>query len=675
MENLMKLYHQREIQLLVLLSFTLQMFLFFTGSLRARSTNPFLRISIWIAYLGADFTAVYALGYLSRHDDIRRQMSGGTTQSLAFFWASFLLIHLGGQDTITAFSMADNNLWLRHLLNLVVQVVLAAYVFWKSPATHSAELLVSGFLVFIAGVIKYGERTLSLKYGRFKSLESSTGDHYNKRFPELNDSDHDYSKIVLDALSSMLSAHNVFAARKPFVDGPDSNYSRPVVACDTVQGTKRMLKVVELELAMMYDDLYTKALVLRTRIGMILRCTSHTCSLVAFALFLTSDKQRYNGADVAITYSLFIGGFFLDLSAMFILITSPWTWAWLKANKCDCLAGLSWFLFSSDIGRPEKRPQWSNSIGQYNLLSWVSGEEKPRSCKQRVMNLVRRLASLVGVGKENLFWMSKMLDTEYVEADEKTMDFVVKGISRLSDEFSEEQQWQNLGPLLKRIRIYYVADIGCAIVVMHIFTQVYLNAVKSEVGGGVRDVNDMVEVCRKLSNYMMHLFVNHPSMLPLNASSEATVVEFAKSRKELSRIQQGSKLTLKDLYSIIEQHKDDVPRQGTMEELYKMILEENVQPSRAAMEEMAAMWLRLLIFAAGRSNGKVHAAELAGGGELITFAWLLMARQGLGESERKRVRMTSTISSTDSAGGQRMDHEHRITAQPEENVLDSSGVC
>lgn len=264
---------------------------------------------------------------------------------------------------------------------------------------------------------------------------------------------------------------------------------------------------------------------------------------------------------------------------------------------------------------------------------------------------MRRLSSLVGVGKEDLFWLSKTLDTEHVEADEKTMEFVVKGISSLSDEVSEQQQWQHLGPLLKKIRVCFVADMGCAIVVMHIFTQVYLNAVEAAAAGdeGGGDADDMVEVCRKLSNYMMYLFVNHPSMLPLNASSEATVVEFAKSREELSRTQQGSKMTLDELYNIIQQNKDGVSRQGTMEEMYKMILEEDVQPSWGAVEEMAAMWLRFLIFAAGRSNGKVHAAELASGGELITFAWLLMAREGLGESERRRVRLTSTISSISSA--------------------------
>jgi hypothetical protein len=85
-----------------------------------------LRLSIWIAYLGADVIAVYALGYRSQHKDAT--IEGDTirgTQPLAFVWAPFLLIHLGGQDTITAFAMEDNNLWLRHLLNLMAQVVLS----------------------------------------------------------------------------------------------------------------------------------------------------------------------------------------------------------------------------------------------------------------------------------------------------------------------------------------------------------------------------------------------------------------------------------------------------------------------------------------------------------------------------------------------------------------------
>jgi hypothetical protein len=90
-----------EVQLLVLLSFILQLFLFFTGGLRRRRRNWLVRGTIWIAYLGADVVAIYALGFLSRHADAMMESSSSRlAHPLAFLWAPFLLIHLGGQDSL-----------------------------------------------------------------------------------------------------------------------------------------------------------------------------------------------------------------------------------------------------------------------------------------------------------------------------------------------------------------------------------------------------------------------------------------------------------------------------------------------------------------------------------------------------------------------------------------------
>lgn len=100
--------------------------------------------------------ALYALGYLSRHQDV---IIGGSTLREVH---PLFLMHLGGQDTITAFAIEDNNLWLRHLLNLGVQVALTLYVFWKSVDRHNVHILIPGIFLFVAGIIKYGERTLAL---------------------------------------------------------------------------------------------------------------------------------------------------------------------------------------------------------------------------------------------------------------------------------------------------------------------------------------------------------------------------------------------------------------------------------------------------------------------------------------------------------------------------------
>jgi hypothetical protein len=60
-ESFEQIWNQWEIQLVVLLSFTLQMFLFFTGCIRRYSTNALLRVFIWLAYVGADMVAATPL--------------------------------------------------------------------------------------------------------------------------------------------------------------------------------------------------------------------------------------------------------------------------------------------------------------------------------------------------------------------------------------------------------------------------------------------------------------------------------------------------------------------------------------------------------------------------------------------------------------------------------------
>ena len=76
-------------------------------------------------------------------------------QTIPFLWAPFLLLHLRGEDTITTLSMENNNLWLRHFLNLVVQVTLTLYDIWKFSDIIAATIIV-------AALIKYGEQTSAL---------------------------------------------------------------------------------------------------------------------------------------------------------------------------------------------------------------------------------------------------------------------------------------------------------------------------------------------------------------------------------------------------------------------------------------------------------------------------------------------------------------------------------
>jgi hypothetical protein len=509
-----------------------------------------------------------------------------------------------------------------------VQVVLAIYVFWKSIGRHSVDLLVSGIFVFSAGVIKYGERILSLKCGSLKDLESSTGGRYKKRLPQEINSD-GYDSIVCEALHSMPKVYDIFSGRSLLF----------TVVRTRIQGSK-MLKMASIELGVMYDDLYTKALVLRTMSIIILRCISQVFVVIAFVLFYADEKQKYSKADIGITYSLFIGGFLLEVCAVLAWMMSPWTWAWLKVRKCDMLARLTWFILSSDIGWPEKKQWWPKSMGQYSLVRWLSTGsdlQQARTFTQRLMAMVKRLsAKWFGVKRNKIFWMSKMLDTENVDVDKVMLEYVVKEIILLQAEMSigpqhkGPREWPNLGRLLEETQVLMVADFGMVLVWLHFVSEAHLikysspppplsdtEASTSAAAAAAADVPDlgMVEVCRKLSNYMMYLLVNHPSMLPLAASAAAT----------LERYQEPEKIDFLDFLD-----KKRMP-----------------EPSKEALEELVYMWTRLLIYAAGKSTRvEMHVAQLSTGGELITLVWLLMGHYGIGESQSWRIE----IANADTAG-------------------------
>jgi hypothetical protein len=72
-----------------------------------------------------------------------------------------LLVHLGGPDTITSYSVEDNEMWSRHLLQLLTQLAVAFYASFRSWWSKDPLIYVV-IPIFVSGVIKYGERVLVL---------------------------------------------------------------------------------------------------------------------------------------------------------------------------------------------------------------------------------------------------------------------------------------------------------------------------------------------------------------------------------------------------------------------------------------------------------------------------------------------------------------------------------
>ncbi|PHT37151.1 hypothetical protein CQW23_24851 [Capsicum baccatum] len=143
-------------------------------------------------YLLVEWAANFAVGHISDSNKGNGNNSAGENkvEDVLVFWAAFLLVHLSGPDTISAFALENNTLWHRHFGGAV------AYVFF--PTVSRNKLWIPAVLIYVSGVIKYGERIWALYLA---SLD---------RFRESNMKDPDpgpnYAKLM-DEYSSKIAAN------------------------------------------------------------------------------------------------------------------------------------------------------------------------------------------------------------------------------------------------------------------------------------------------------------------------------------------------------------------------------------------------------------------------------------------------------------------------------------
>uniref|UniRef100_A0A0D9WUL8 DUF4220 domain-containing protein n=1 Tax=Leersia perrieri TaxID=77586 RepID=A0A0D9WUL8_9ORYZ len=444
-----------EIRAAMLVSLTLQILLIFVGPMRKRSSHPLPRFAVWSCYLLADWVADLGLGLLlnnlgniGRNDlssqlhlsagGFKRGPGGGATTPggsppIFAFWTPFLLLHLGGPDTITAYSLEDNELWLRHLIGLLFELFSASVVFFCS--LKSNPMIPATVLIFVVGIIKYGERTYSLYSGsvsgfRDKILDDpNPGPNYAKLMTEFDskkkagllvevviaDGEASKAKEVLEqgeevrlvktstkTLEAM--AYEFFTMfRLLFVNLILSYKERRISQAyflerDDVTPSKAF-EVVEVELNFIYDMVYTKAPVSHTKKGCVLRFIATVCLTISIVLFMLLDKTGVHPVDRGITYSLLFGGLALDVVAFFMLLSSNRMLVYL-----DDTPQLAWLAKAMRKLWLRTR-RWSEKTSQLNLINYCLGKPKATAicwcCRwttiPRFMRCLIRVADTVGL--------------------------------------------------------------------------------------------------------------------------------------------------------------------------------------------------------------------------------------------------------------------------------------
>ncbi|CAH2078564.1 unnamed protein product [Thlaspi arvense] len=371
---------------MIILSLSLQAILILFSPSRKRTANKFLTLLLWSSYLLADLSANFAVALIAKNQGKDPKPDDPPQdKKLVAVWAAFLLLHLGGPDTITAFSLEDNALWNRHFLGLVFQVLAGVYVVVQSLPN---VLWVMILLLFIAGTSKYLERTIALylassdKYRGSILQASKSAFDYTEQPNNLDMDSILVSEMYMKELRGQLKPPKLMIPNREltnleilqygffFFNNFKSLLVNNIFSLELRDDSKAFfrapklqdeeaLRIIEAELEFIYEGLYTKGAVLHSWVGLVSRFISLGSLLSAFSIYYYRHNkiQEFHKADIVITYTLFLVGIALDVLSLLIFVASDWTTAILSTLKDD--------------------PERKNS-GKDKILDWILGLKKPK---------------------------------------------------------------------------------------------------------------------------------------------------------------------------------------------------------------------------------------------------------------------------------------------------------
>ncbi|XP_059065342.1 uncharacterized protein LOC131857174 [Cryptomeria japonica] len=647
------------VRAIMLGSMQLQLFLVVFGARRYFSSNPVLRFVVWGAYLAADAVAISALGIMTH--SIKNVIYG--------LWAPILLIHLGGPDSITAYSIADNELWTRHFFIMFYQVLIAGYVIYISRL--EGRLLAASILLFIAGASKYFERTCALRSASNSQMVNSTNALYKFMQVEGTHDREDYNYVVMGEQrlrqigipktgestlwNSLVSDNAIVTIKKVFEQEGRLKtekyifclshalfkmYKRRFVSLSFHEGAlpktriffiterlncEKVFGIIEMELKFMYDVLFSKSgSTAFSMCGIALRLLN-TCFL-AVAAYLVFFQLTKKPAHKTVTFVIISVALAVEIIQLCRIALSDWTMVYLICAHIKDFSrpkGGGWYtvqminFLMNLLGHVRKlwKKYWKNKINQYSItdargesLRFMLQRAKSNSFCRSLVPLYLRVCHMNEEDSQNELNSLKSFIFEIVK-DKCTPEQDIK-ICR--DRIYDPDEYL-ISKSFEVPQEQEEIQLEDTILAWHIATSI------CEARDQAKDLQQF-KVAIMLSRYFVYLLLVHPNILPLHA--DIAVLSFI------------------DLQvAIIEKPKDvsswsiDMTANASgNDNLRRSIhLADLLMKRSERWDIMAHYWGELLIYVAAYNKAPLHAECIASGGEFISQVWALLGHLGCGE--------------------------------------------
>ncbi|KAI4312807.1 hypothetical protein MLD38_037598 [Melastoma candidum] len=421
-----------------------------------------------------------------------------------------------------------------------------------------------------------------------------------------------------------------------------------------------VFKIIEIELGIMFDMLYTKAKVIDTWWGTGRRVIVMLFSALVLVVFLLAEVRSNSSSpvDLGLTFLLLGVAIFLEAYALMFLALSDKVACWLvKTKKLKALKVIHWL-------QPfHKRRRWSGKMAQFRLLSFCL-REKHQFC-DRLLKIAKLDESI-----------RKHLYVTHEEATDSLKSVIVEHLQQVNP----KSTWNTRGSFIlgyykqmEKLGWSVELEFDESIVIWHIATELCLinptdptSLVTSDLEQQIREKIELnTKTCRLLSQYLVYLLVIHPNMLPVGIerlefedvyTAAMRFFDDQKSNMDNENTKNGklkAMEALKKLFRKMDESKVGVEcenlRKNENTKLNITIVEEDkgkfvlfhgsqlasqlqqINDCETRWVMMGTVWLEMLTYAAGKCQGKYHCQQLRRGGELLTHVWLLMAHFGMND--------------------------------------------
>ncbi|KAL8154407.1 hypothetical protein V2J09_012167 [Rumex salicifolius] len=580
-EKLKRIWDTWDLRSFLILSFSFQCILIMMASMRKRTSNRLLLGLICLAYLLADWASYYAIGLIpkSGHEVDKYR-------DLHAFWAPFLLLHLGGPNTIAGFSVEDNELWKRSVLHFFVQAGMTLYIIYRALPSNPLRILA----LYYASMEKF-RSSVAKDFGtNLQSLVIKKPAHGDLR-PQQKPTE----------VQRVIDSYILFQRYKRVLG------SLPIKFDHNLEQTKNYLLAVlspneafmemEIQMNLAYDIFYTKMwLIIEQNIGKAIHPFSLCCEATALVLWSLTDKSGYRDIDIHLTHTLVVGAVLVHVISFFKLILSDLMIPRLAKVRFVTDSFNKTLSFRRHRYGELFFSRWSRTMSQLNLMDYISKDlHKTEDVKQRVLKHIKRAAT-------------------YANSQGKAEEMCMQ----IGFYMHQVYEWEDLKVILT------CAGLVDALLVCHLATELLYK----------EDPSYESTVAVQISQYLMCLLVDEPMMVGSEGVGIKTIMfedtcEYMKTiytREESARVSNVKK----ELEEIkVKQGGTTMRRSMLTYAHYIKNYLKSMSSTEVAKDIVEDIWVELLCHMAVNCSVSAHLKQLSSGGELLTIVWLLMTYVGL----------------------------------------------